>query len=135
MIALTMVMLASAFNVCASTKSLRLHPSAVMSSVFMIWLVTLFVVLIVQILGRRQQLFWLGCLGSRPGFVFTLNVMIWTVISPATTLARFDKTGKLDVSYLLSLSDDALPPSRHFWTGRDWLMNTTDPRSPGQRTP
>jgi hypothetical protein len=110
MITLTMVMLASAF------QRLRLYEDAygftrlrVMSGVFMIWLVALFIVLTVQILGHRQQLFWLGCLAAGLCFVFTLNVMNMDGYIASRNIARFDKTGKLDVTYLLSLSDDAIP--------------------------
>ncbi len=43
------------------------------------------------------------------GFVLTLNVMNMDGFIAAHNIARFAESGKLDVGYLLTLSDDALP--------------------------
>lgn len=108
MIGLTFVILVAAF------QRLNLYEEAygftrlrVMTQVFMVWLALLFGVLILELLGWR--FFWKACVLMGIGFAATLNLMNLDAFIAAHNIARFDDTGKLDVSYLLKLSNDAVP--------------------------
>lgn len=110
LIALTSVILVAAFH------RLELYENAygftrirVMSGIFMIWLGLLFGALLAAILWHRRVIFWLGCILIAMGFVLTLNVINMDSFITRHNIARFEETGKLDVLYLLSLSDDAIP--------------------------
>ena len=110
MVGLTFVILVAAF------LRLKLYEDAygftrirVMSGTFMLWLTILLGVLLVAILWHRRDLFWIGCLVTSLGFVLTLNLMNMDGFIAGRNIARFEATGKLDVYYLLSLSDDAIP--------------------------
>jgi hypothetical protein len=110
MVALTFVILIAAF------QRLNLYENAygytrirMMSGTFMIWLVALLGVLLVAILRHRREVFWIGCIVTGLGFILTLNLMNMDGFIARRNIARFDDTGKLDVGYLLSLSDDAIP--------------------------
>ena len=110
MVGLTLVILVAAF------QRLSLYEHAygytrirVMSSTFMIWLALLLGALLVAILWHRRVWFWAGCVIAGLGFVLTLNVMNMDGFIAAHNITRFAESGKLDVSYLLTLSDDALP--------------------------
>jgi hypothetical protein len=81
----------------------------VMSGVFMIWLAMLLGVLLVAVLCHRHRLFWIGCIVAGMGFLLTLNVMNMDGFIASRNIDRFADTGKLDVPYLLTLSDDAIP--------------------------
>lgn len=110
LVALTFVIFIAAF------QRLNLYENAygytrirVMSGTFMIWLVVLLGVLLVAILRHHSELFWVGCIVTGLGFVLTLNLMNMDGFIANRNIARFEDTGKLDVSYLLLLSDDAIP--------------------------
>lgn len=110
MVALTFVILIAAY------RRLSLYEDAygftrirVMSGTFMGWLAALLIVLLVALLMHRPQLFWIGCILAAFGFILTLNVINLDGYIADHNIKRFDETGKLDVSYLLSLSDDAMP--------------------------
>ena len=51
----------------------------------------------------------IGCTATALGFILTLNLMNLDGFIASHNIARFEDTGKLDVYYLLSLSDDAIP--------------------------
>jgi hypothetical protein len=111
MVGLTMVILIAAF------RRLDLYENAygftrirVMSGVFMLWLAILLVVLLAAVLRHDHQIFWLGCLVIGLNFVMTLNLINMDGFIASRNIARFERTGKLDVTYLLSLSDDVIPP-------------------------
>jgi hypothetical protein len=73
-------------------------------------LAVLFVALLVDILWpRRQQLFWIAGGVVVLCYILTLNVMNLDAFIAHSNIERYDKTGKLDVYYLLTLSDDAVP--------------------------
>jgi hypothetical protein len=110
LIVLTLVILVAAF------RRLDLYENAygftrirVMSGVFMFWLALLLGLLLVAILRGKQNLFWIGCLMTGIGFVVTLNIMNMDGFIASRNIARFEETDKLDVRYLLTLSDDAIP--------------------------
>jgi hypothetical protein len=110
MIALTFVILIAAF------RRLSLYEDAygytrirVMSGTFMVWLAVLLGVLLIAILRHRREVFWIGCIATGLGFVLTLNLINMDGFIARHNIERFADTGKLDVGYLLSLSDDAIP--------------------------
>jgi hypothetical protein len=110
MVTLTFVILIAAF------RRLNLYENAygytrirVMSGTFMIWLAVLLGVLLAAIVRHRRVLFWTGCIVTGLGFVLTLNLMNMDGFIAGHNIARFEDSGKLDVGYLLSLSDDAIP--------------------------
>ncbi len=110
MIALTFVILLSAF------RRLALYEDAygftrirVMSAVFMIWLAILLGVLLVAVLRRRRSWFWTGGLLTALAFILSLNVMNMDGYIARRNIDRFHQTGKLDLWYLFTLSDDAVP--------------------------
>ncbi len=110
MVALTVVMLVAAFT------RLNLYEDVygftrlrVMTQVFMVWLAVLFAVLVADLLYRNKKIFWTGCLVTAVGFVLTLNLMNMDGFIASRNIARFEETGKLDVLYLTTLSDDAIP--------------------------
>jgi hypothetical protein len=110
MVALTLVILIAAF------QRLNLYENAygytrirVMSGTFMIWLAVALGILLITILRHRSEMFWIGCIVTGLGFVLTLNLMNMDGFIASHNIARFEDTGKLDVGYLLSLSDDAIP--------------------------
>lgn len=121
MVALGLVILASAFQrlllyeIAYGYTELRLY-----SHVFMVWLAATFVWFVVT-LWLRPERFALGLLLTSLGFVVTLNI-----INPDAFIARqnlagldtfiaeenqpYSRTGdKLDIEYLTTLSDDAVP--------------------------
>ncbi|MBZ0305450.1 MAG: DUF4173 domain-containing protein, partial [Anaerolineae bacterium] len=110
LIALTVVMLVAAF------MRLNLYEDAygftrlrVMVKVFMVWLAVLFIILVVDLLYRNKQVFWVGVMAVAVGFVLTLNLMNMDAFIASRNIDHFEKTGKLDIDYLTSLSDDAIP--------------------------
>jgi hypothetical protein len=110
MVALTLVILIAAF------QRLNLYENAygytrirVMSGTFMIWLAILLSALLIAILRHRREVFWIGCIVTGLGFILTLNLMNMDGFIANHNIARFEDAGKLDVGYLLSLSDDAIP--------------------------
>lgn len=110
LVGLTMVLLVAAF------RRLSFYEDAygftrlrVMTQVFMVWLGVLFVVLVGQMVTKRRDIFWIGCGVVMVCFVGTLNVMNMDDFIARHNIERFEATGKLDVDYLMLLSDDAIP--------------------------
>ncbi len=109
-IALTFVILIAAF------RRLDLYENAygytrirVMSGAFIVWLALLLGALLAAILRHQRELFQIGCLITALGFALTLNLMNMDGFIARHNIERFEDTGKLDIAYLLSLSDDAIP--------------------------
>jgi hypothetical protein len=110
MIVLTLVILVSAF------RRMGLYEDAygftrlrVFTHVFMIWLAALFVALILDLFRLYPRLFWIGSGVAALGFFATLNLMNVDGFIADRNIDRYYDTGKLDVAYLTSLSDDAVP--------------------------
>jgi hypothetical protein len=110
MIGLTFVILIAAF------RRLDLYENAygytrirVMSGVFMFWLALLIGALLAAIFRRQRVIFGSACIVTALGFGLTLNLMNMDAFIASRNIARFERTDKLDVYYLLSLSDDAIP--------------------------
>ncbi len=82
----------------------------VMSAVFMFWLGLLLLGLMVDILIKQRRLFWVGAIVTAMGFVLTLNVINMDAFIADHNIDRGPgATVALDVHYLLTLSDDAIP--------------------------
>ncbi|MBZ0319112.1 MAG: DUF4173 domain-containing protein [Anaerolineae bacterium] len=80
------------------------------SAVFMGWLGVLLAILLADVLlHRRLVVFFVGALVCMFGYVGTLNALNMDQFIARHNVERFDETGKIDVPYLLSLSDDAIP--------------------------
>lgn len=80
------------------------------SAVFMGWLGVLLAVLLADVLlHRRLVVFFVGALVCMFGYVGTLNVLNMDRFIARHNVERFDETGKIDMIYLMSLSDDAIP--------------------------
>jgi hypothetical protein len=75
----------------------------------MAWLTLLFCLLVLDLIWRKRKILEFGCLAAVIGFVLTLNVMNMDAFIAARNIDRYEETGKLDVYYLTSLSDDAIP--------------------------
>lgn len=110
MVALTLLILIAAF------QRLNLYENAygftrirVMSGTLMIWLAALLCMLLVAILWHKHEVFWIGCIAAGMGFILSLNLINMDGYIASHNIARFEDSGKLDVYYLLSLSDDAVP--------------------------
>ncbi|HEX3051974.1 MAG TPA: DUF4173 domain-containing protein [Aggregatilineaceae bacterium] len=110
LIVMALVILASAF------QRLRLYEDAygftrlrVISHVFMVWLAVLFAVLALNLYRIRPNLFWYGSAAVALGFCVTLNVMNVDAFIAGRNVDRYRDTGKIDVGYLITLSDDAVP--------------------------
>jgi hypothetical protein len=109
MVAFVLVILASAF------QRLQLYEGAygytelrLYSHVFMVWLAATFVWFLVM-LWYRPGRFAIGAFVAALGFLITLNAINPDAFIAEQNLARYWQTGKLDVSYLTGLSDDAVP--------------------------
>lgn len=120
MIGLTLLLLAAAYY------RLHLYQDAygftrirVMSGVFMFWLGVLLITLLVTILRHTPNWFGMGVLLTAAGFVLTLNVINMDGFIARQNITRFDDSGKLDVAYLLTLSDDAIPVVANLLDRRD----------------
>ncbi len=110
MTGLTIVILASAF------QRLRLYELAygftrlrVHSHVFMIWLAILLVVMFVLLLVNRIRWFATATLVAAIGFTLTLDFLNPDAFIVKWNLARYMEGEELDVAYLGSLSEDAVP--------------------------
>jgi hypothetical protein len=109
MVALVLVILASAFQrlllyeAAYGYTQLRLY-----SHVFMVWLAATFVWLLVT-LWLRPGRFAIGAFVAALGFLVTLNAINPDAFIAERNLARYWDIGKLDVSYLTTLSEDAVP--------------------------
>ncbi len=80
-----------------------------MSRVFMYWLPVLFAVLVKDILWSQTKVFWIGCILVAMGYMMTLNLINLDAFIASHNIDRYQETGKLDVYYLTTLSDDAIP--------------------------
>jgi hypothetical protein len=109
LVGLMLVVLASAFQRLLLYEDafgyteLRLY-----SHVFMLWLAFVFVWFLI-VLWLRQDRFALGAFLAAVGFLTTLNVVNPDVLIARQNLARYRATGKLDVRYLTTLSEDVVP--------------------------
>jgi hypothetical protein len=109
MIALVLVILASAFQRLLLYEDafgytqLRLY-----SHVFMIWLGFAFIWFWMVSLLRTDR-FALGAFLAALGFLITLNTVNPDSFIAERNLGRYRTTGKLDLAYLTTLSDDAVP--------------------------
>jgi hypothetical protein len=104
-----LVMLASAF------QRLLLYEDAfgytqlrIYSHLFMVWLGCALLWLL-AVLWLRNHTFAIGALVATLGFMVTLNLINPDALIARQNLARYRATGKLDLGYLITLSDDALP--------------------------
>lgn len=110
MIVLTMVLLVAAFlRLGLYEGEFGFTRLRVMTQVFIVWLGVLFAVLVGCLVSKRNEIFWIGCVFVAIGFVGTLNLMNMDGFIASQNVDRFEDTGKLDVDYLLLLSDDAIP--------------------------
>lgn len=110
MVGLTLLLLVAAF------RRLILYEDAygftrlrVQTQVLMLWLGILFLFLARDIVWREKRFFWIGILVTAIGFVLTLNLINLDRFIASHNIERYEETGKLDVPYLLTLSDDAIP--------------------------
>lgn len=110
LIAMTLVILASAF------QRMQLYEDAygftrlrVISHVFMVWLALLLIVLAADLFRAFPNLLWIGGMGVAFGFFATLNLLNVDAFIAARNVDRFERTGKIDVYYLTTLTDDAVP--------------------------
>lgn len=118
MVLLVLVILASAFQRLLLYEDafgytqLRLY-----SHVFMIWLGFTFVWFLV-VLWRQSKRFALGVFLAVLGFLITLNALNPDAFIAEQNLVRYRTTGKLDLPYLTTLSEDVVPV---LVRSRDWL--------------
>ncbi len=110
MIAMTVIILASAFQrlqlyeLAYGFTSLRVY-----SHVFMIWLAVLMVYVLAFLFFSRSHLFATGALGAALGFIITLDVLNPDAFIVRQNVARYERGEGLDVAYLGTLSEDAVP--------------------------
>jgi hypothetical protein len=110
MIAMTIIILASAwlrlqlYEEAYGFTTLRVYPH-----VFMVWLAALFAFLLILLIIRRPRYFATGALLAAIGFIVTMNVMNPDAFIVRQNLARYEAGEELDVDYLGSLSEDAVP--------------------------
>ncbi len=109
MAGLVLVILASAF------QRLRLYEAIygytqlrLYSHVFMIWLAVVFVWL-VFVLWNGPGRFGIGAFIAALGFLVTLNIINPDDFIVKRNIAHYQYTGRLDISYLGKLSEDAVP--------------------------
>ncbi len=80
------------------------------SHVFIGWLAVLFVLLLVHLIRQeREQQFAFRVFLSAIAFLALLNFLNPEALIAHQNIQRFTRTGKLDVDYLTSLTDDATP--------------------------
>jgi hypothetical protein len=110
MIGMTIIILASAF------QRLQLYEWAygfttlrVYSHVFMIWLAILLAYFLVFLALNRSRLFATGALVMTLGVVATLDLLNPDAFIVRQNIARYERGEELDVAYLGSLSEDAIP--------------------------
>lgn len=109
LIELVLVLLASAW------ERMRLYESAygyteqrLVTQVFMIWLAVVFVWFQITLWSGSNR-FAVGVFACAVGFLATLNLLNPDAYVARQNLARYEKTGKLDVGHLAWLSEDAVP--------------------------
>lgn len=110
LVVLVSVILVSAF------QRLQLYESAygfsrlrTYTHVFMIWIGVLLAAAVVLEILKRSRMFALAVVLAAFGFGITLNIMNVDGFIVKQNIARSDTGSKLDVTYLASLSDDAIP--------------------------
>lgn len=110
MIGMTILILASAF------QRLQLYELAygfttlrVYSHVFMVWLAVLFAYVLGFLTFDRSRLFATGALVAAIGFVITLDILNPDAFIVRQNVARYERGEELDVDYLGTLSEDAVP--------------------------
>jgi hypothetical protein len=110
MVGLTVIILTSAFMRMALYESaygftrLRVH-----THVFMVWLGLLMIFFIITLAYKHTRLFATGLLVFAIGYTVTLDILNPDAFIVRQNLARYDRGLELDVDYLGSLSDDAIP--------------------------
>jgi hypothetical protein len=110
MIATTIIILASAwlrlqlYEEAYGFTILRVYPH-----VFMVWLAVLFAFLLILLIIRKPRYVATGALLAAIGFVVTMNIMNPDAFIVRQNLARYEAGEELDVGYLGSLSEDAVP--------------------------
>jgi len=110
MIVMTIVILASAwlrmqlYEEAYGFTTWRLYPQ-----VFMVWLAGLLAFFLILLLVRRPRYFATGAMVAAMGFLVTMNVLNPDVFIVRQNLARYEAGEELDVAYLGSLSEDAVP--------------------------
>lgn len=81
-----------------------------LSHLFIGWLAVVFVLMLLYIVRReREEQFAFRMFISVLGFFVVLNLINPEAFIARQNLARFHDTGKIDISYLVSLSEDATP--------------------------
>jgi hypothetical protein len=110
MIALTGVMLVSAF------QRLSLYEEAfgytrlrLMSHLAIVWLAVLLGVVVADLMGPRLRWFWAACVLVGVAYMLSLNLINMDGFIARNNIERYRETGKLDLLYLGTLSDDAAP--------------------------
>jgi len=110
MIALTVIILASAFQrlglyeLAYGFTRLRLH-----THVFMAWLAVLFGLLLLALATRQMSRFATGIVVVSLGFIITPDILNPDAFIAQRNLERYTQEKALDVAYLGSLSEDAVP--------------------------
>jgi len=110
MISLTLVMLVSAFMRMALYEQaygftrLRLH-----THVFMVWLAQPLISFVVLLVSRRVRSFATVLVVFALGYTLTLNLLNPDAFIARQNLRRYAAGEELDVAYLGSLSEDAMP--------------------------
>ncbi|MEW6717664.1 MAG: DUF4173 domain-containing protein [Chloroflexota bacterium] len=86
------------------------------SHVFMIWLGLLLITVVVLELRQRMHAFALAALVATLGFSLSLNVLNVDGFITHQNISRTQRGEELDVTYLLQLSDDAVPVLLKYYT-------------------
>ncbi len=102
------------------------------SKVFMVWLGVMLLVMLADVLLKRKL--WLAVVGGMFcmfGYVATLDSINMDRYIAVHNIDRFEKTGKIDLPYILVLSDDAVPEMVTLLDNpkleeRDWISLQTD---------
>lgn len=75
---------------------------------FIWWMVPLLIWFVLT-LWKRPDLFAIGVIVTAIGFLATLNLLNPDALIAQRNIARYEQTGDLDIFYLTTLSDDAVP--------------------------
>jgi hypothetical protein len=148
LVILTGIILASAFQRLLLYEEaygftrLRTYPH-----VFMAWVGVLLGAFLITTLLNRPRLFVFSLFLAALGFVATLDILNTDAFIARQNIARFQSTGKLDATYLATLSDDAIreilpllnSPDEEVRTiiGGAWhyRLNELESTSPGEASP
>lgn len=110
MIALTIVMLASAFLRMALYQEVYGYTHLrLFTHVFMVWLAALFVFFVVILARRKTGAFASGALIVAIGYMVTLNALNPDAFIAQRNINRYQPGAELDMRYLGGLSADATP--------------------------